>query len=296
MNAKNLLFKIYRNYRLYFNQRQGIGLGKIYPFNKILKKSKEFLKPDFCYAQEHKIYLDKRDSMDLSINSVYGVLETNIIKNEIKNGDVVIDLGASIGYYTLLLAKYVGKTGKVFSFEPELSNFKLLQKNVIENNYDNVVLEQKVVSDVNGNVDLWVGQQSCGANRIYKPDRTAKQKFKTTKVDAVRLDDYFINSPFLDKINFIKMDIEGAEFKALQGMKSILKLNKNLMILTEFDVASLEDAGSDPDEFLSFFSDEGFDIFVIDESSMNLVPLNQINILKLKSEHELINLLCKKRN
>ena len=67
------------------------------------------------------------------------------------------------------------------------------------------------------------------------------------------------------------------------------------MILTEFAVASLEDAGSDPDKFLAFFQDEKFDIFIIDESSLNLVPLNQTNILKLKSEHETINLLCKKR-
>jgi len=292
---KRILFKIYKKYRIYFNTNNGIGIGKIYPINKIIKKCKLVLKPDFCYVQGHKIFLDKTDSLDLSINGIYGVLETNIIKNEINDGDVVIDLGANIGYYTLLLAKQVGPNGKVFAFEPESSNFQLLQQNIHENNYENVVSERKVVSDSNNSVNLWVGQKSSGANRIYEPKKSGNQEFKTTKVDSIQLDEYFSNSPYANKINFIKMDIEGAEFKALQGMKSILKKNQNLTILTEFAVTSLEDAGCNPDEFLKFFLDEKFEIFVIDESSMDLVPINKIDISKIKSDNETINLLCKKR-
>ena len=83
MLIKRILFKIYKKYRIYFNTNNGIGIGKIYPINKIIKKCKLVLKPDFCYVQGHKIFLDKTDSLDLSINGIYGVLETNIIKNEI---------------------------------------------------------------------------------------------------------------------------------------------------------------------------------------------------------------------
>ena len=63
-------------------------------------------------------------------------------------GNFVIDLGANIGYYTCILAKLVGKDGKVFAFEPDPRNLKLLEKNIKVNEYNNVVIVDKAVSDV----------------------------------------------------------------------------------------------------------------------------------------------------
>ena len=68
--------------------------------------------------------------------------------------------------------------------------------------------------------------------------------------ETIRLDDFFRTNGLLDKISFIKMDVEGAEFLALSGMKEILKLNKNIKIFTEAEISYLEDAGSSYDQFM----------------------------------------------
>jgi len=292
MNIKGKFFDLYKKNLKRFSK--GMGLGKIYPIKKILKSTKEFLKPEYCEVQGHKMYLDKYDSLDLSINGVYGVLETEIIKNEVKEGDIVLDLGANIGYYTLLLARQVGKTGKVFAFEPEPSNFEILTMNVKENNYKNITIVQKAVSNVHKRITLWVGQRSSGANRIYEPKITNTQDFKTIEVDCIKLDDYFKETDLINKICFIKMDIEGAEYKTLLGMQSILHSNPDLIILTEYARTSLEDANDDPEQFLKLFEDEGFRIYLLDEEILKIVPLDKEKFLQSKTEDKTINLLCKK--
>jgi len=292
--SKNFLFKIYKKCRDKANSGNGIGFGKSYLGQKIINSTNEMLKPDYCKIQGHKMFLDKHDSLDLSLNQEYGVLETKIIKDEIKSGDIVLDLGAHIGYYTLLFAKYVGSTGKVFAFEPEPSNFSLLKKNISENNYTNIIVEQKAVSDSNSKIDFWIGQDSSGANRIYKPEKTNTQKFKKSSVDCIKLDDYFSNSEFFSKINFIKMDLEGAEYKALLGMHSLLQ-NDNISILTEFSPNSLDDAGSSPSKFFDLFLNEGFKLFYLDDLKQKIIPIEKNDLTQINSTNQVINLLCKKQ-
>jgi len=65
------------------------------------------------------MFLDSCDSLQLSINEIYEPIETNFVKDKIKEKNIVLDIGANIGYYTLIFAKLVGNNGKVFAFEPE---------------------------------------------------------------------------------------------------------------------------------------------------------------------------------
>ncbi len=121
----------------------GHGFAKKPIINKILKNIEGNLKTEFAEVQGSKMFLDPGDSLNLSINGVYGELDTQIIREQIKEGDIVIDVGANIGYYTLIFAQLVGKTGKVFAFEPEPKNFEILKKNIEINNYGNVTVEKK---------------------------------------------------------------------------------------------------------------------------------------------------------
>src|SRR3990172_1939329 len=106
----------------------GKGLRK-YPFVRIMKNYMiSQAKSDFAIVQGHKMYLGPKDSLNLSINGVYEDVETEFVKKIIHEGDIVLDIGANIGYYSLIFAKLVGKLGKVFSFEPEPYNFSLLNK------------------------------------------------------------------------------------------------------------------------------------------------------------------------
>lgn len=76
------------------------------------------------------MFLEATDCLGLLTHEIHEPLMTEIIKRETKEGDVVLDIGAHIGYYTLMFARLVGKEGKVFAFEPDPDNFTLLKKNI----------------------------------------------------------------------------------------------------------------------------------------------------------------------
>ena len=271
----------------------GYGLGKHPFFRPIFKKIHQNLKPDFVIIQNQKMFLDPKDSLQLSLNGVYGEFETEIVKNEIKSNDVVIDIGAHIGYFTLLFAMLVGPKGKVFSFEPEPKNFELLKKNVEINDYDNVITERKIVSDKNEKCTLYTFETSSGANRIYKPNN--KSNPKPIEVDSISLDEYFKNSEFLKKIKFIKIDVEGAEILILKSMKSLLKENNDVKLLLEFNPDFLSEIGSKESDFFDILHSENFSIFFIDGKHHKLIPLNFSTDLDPKLfKNETVNLFCKK--
>ena len=240
------------------------------------------------------MFLDKWDSLDLSINQIYNKFETEIVKNQIKESDIVIDIGAHIGYFSLIFAKLVGNNGKVFSFEPEPENYKILKKNIEINNYQNVILEQKGVSDINNSVKLYSGSTSSGSSRIYKPEQNLSKFNKNTiDIQTIILDEYFSKLGLTNKINFIKMDIEGAEILALKGMQKILRESENLKIFTEFNREFLEDAGTNPNELFELLENEGFSIYYVDNIKNKIIPVDK-NLLFNTKIHKIktINLLC----
>lgn len=272
---------------------RGYGLGKSPVFRPIFKKIHQNFKPDFIIIQNQKMFLDSKDSLQLSLNGIYGEFETEIVKNEIKPNDVVIDIGAHIGYFTLLFAKLVGPEGKVFSFEPEPKNFELLTKNIEINNYENVITESKIVSDKNKTCTLYTFETSSGANRIYKPNENIN--VKPIEVDSISLDEYFKNSEFLKRIKFVKIDVEGAELLVLKSMKSIFQNNNNIKLLLEFNPKFLLEIGSKSSDFFNLLHSESFSIFFIDGKNHKLIPLNSDTELDPKLfENDVVNLFCTK--
>ena len=134
----------------------GKGLSKY----KIIRTSKKFAENNIhsshVNVQGHEMYLDTSDSLRLSTNDVFEPYTTQVIKQNISSGDIVIDIGANIGYFTLIMAKCIRENGKVFSFEPEPKNFELLKKNVEINNYSNVILEKKAIGKKTGTTKLYL--------------------------------------------------------------------------------------------------------------------------------------------
>lgn len=236
----------------------------------------------FYLVDGHKMFLDSKDSLHLSINGIYEPFETELVKKEIKKGDVVLDIGANIGYYTLIFAKLVGENGKVFAFEPDPTNFSLLKKNVEINGYGNrVVLVQKAVSNKTEKIKLYLCEDNKGDHRIYD----SHDGRQSIEIEAIRLDDYFKN--YNGTIDFIKMDIQGAEGWAIQGMHNLLKKNKTVKIVTEFWPIGLKGSGIDPDEYFKILIELGFKLYEINEQEKKIKP---INIPKVT------NLLCMRKN
>ena len=149
-----------------------------------------------------------------------------------------MDIGANIGYYTLIFARLVGETGRVFAFEPDPANFALLKKNIETNGYHNVVLEQKAVSSTTGSLKLYISEDSAGDHKIY--DSGEARQF--IEIEAVSLDDYFSHKD--GAVDCIKMDIQGAEWAALQGMSTLLSDTINMKLFMEYWPDGLEDFGA----------------------------------------------------
>ena len=232
------------------------------------------------------LYLDSNDALDLSINGTWEITQTKLIKNLVKKGDVALDIGAHIGYYTLLLAKLVGKRGEVIGFEPDQDNFQLLKKNVMVNGYTNTILESNAVSNTVGAVTLYRSALSSAKGKLHNSDNC-----EPIQVDAVTLDRYFAG--YERGIDFIKIDAEGAEARILQGADSVLRKNPHMKIITEFSTTMITSCGDDPDEFLRTLSAYGFSFYDIDEKKKRVMPIDMRMILKTYSGYaELTNLLC----
>ena len=285
----DFLFLLYKKCMKKFSF--GYGISKFYPIKIIMKKIESNFKSDYAIVQGSKMFLDPGDSLDLSINGVYGELDTKIIREEIHEGDIVIDVGANIGYYTLIFAQLVGSSGKVFAFEPEPKNFEILKKNIEINNYPNIVAEQKIVSDKSGIVKLFIAEHGIVGHRINQ--QKSSQKF--IEIESIILDNYIKKLNLDNKINFIKIDVEGSEPKVLEGAKEIMQKSNQLKIFTEFNREAVKKYSVEPKEMIDLLYRNGFKIYLPNykENKINLTNVNELLTSK-ETLLENINLLCKK--
>lgn len=152
-------------------------------------------------------------------------------------GDVVIDIGAHIGAYTLKASELVGAEGKVISIEPDPRNFEILEKNIQLNKLANVIALPYVISDIDGATDLYLTADplfsSVYASRI-RGDLTDKISVKSMRFDTL------MRNLRLDRINWIKVDIEGAEMRFLIAASKILERAKGLKMIVEFSSNDVE--------------------------------------------------------
>jgi len=202
-------------------------------------------------VQGSKIYVNpdrlpksfKKTFQSYIISSGWEELTTHMFKKVVKEGDVVVDLGANLGYYTLLAARLVGQKGKVYAFEPEPINYSLLLKNIELNGYDNIVAVQKAVSNLAGKVRLFLDSKDTGAHTIYQHG----DQREGVEIESVTLDEFLKDKGY--RVDVIKMDIEGAEMAAFTGMERIIRENDKLKIFIEFYFPGIRRSGSSPEEF-----------------------------------------------
>jgi len=284
MNIKNSFKRLYKSSK---GPIEELGLENNFVVKTALRFLRSRLKSNFVNTTEgHKMFLDPLDSLALSINKVYEEFETEMVKKIIKEGDAVVDIGANIGYYTLIFAKLVKNKGRVIAFEPEPNNFKLLEKNLEINGYKNVDINQKAVSSNTGRTTLYLDETNLGGHTMGK--KIPNQK--SIEIDSIKLDDYFKN--YDRKIDFIKMDVEGAEMEAIKGMFTILQNSHDIKILSEFDVNHLKKFNVKPEDFLQILEDFGFNIYSLQKKKVKPFGVKKF-LEKCKSKNNFsTNLLC----
>jgi FkbM family methyltransferase len=234
-----------------------------------------------------------------ALNRVHEKNTTELFRKVLRPGSTFLDLGANIGYFSLLAARLVGKKGRVYSFEPEPRNFRYLTKNIQINNYAHATLEPKAVSDSPGQVKLYICPYDSGHHTINQPEgiRSYRQGYdyqqeEYVEVDKVCLDEYFPDQP----VDVIKMDVEGAELLALTGMDRLIRRQKSLRMFVEFFPLLIREMGGLPEEFIRRLrQDYGFSAFVIGGDYTASREIGRRKYFRVDRPEDLLQ-LCREKN
>ena len=144
----------------------------------------------------------------------------NIFAQHLKSGDVFYDIGANVGFFSVIAAKLVGDTGKVYAFEPGEVNAKSIRHNAQLNNFRQIEVIEKAVSNTSGLGQLLLAKYS-GGHALATADAPPDLAGEIT-VDLVSIDD-LITQNKINPPNFVKVDVEGAELDVLKGMTQTIK-------------------------------------------------------------------------
>ena len=210
---------------------------------------------------------------------------SNFFINNIKLNMTVFDIGANIGWYTLLSGDLVGNRGKVYAFEAEPNTYKLLHSSLdINGFFDRVVAENLGVMEKSGQLEFYSYKYHQGSSTFYKSELTGQYKDDVTTivVETVSLDEYCTKNA-INKIHFLKIDAEGAEPQIIKGAERLLTTNVIDSILMEYTDANLE--------AVKVLLGHGFKMYVLHTDSV----LYEISLNNLVKRKELMMLFFSKK-
>ena len=177
-------------------------------------------------VQGSKMYLDVNDkgmSRDLAIRGSREPIHTEIIKREMEEGMVVVDIGANIGYYVLMEALAVGRRGRVYAIEPSPGSLALLKRNIEVNGFSDVVQAYNMaISDRSGKARLYLSER-WNLHSMLNPEEFLSDYHEADRyveVPTTTLDDFLEDK---GPVDLMRMDVEGYEIEVFDGMTSTLR-------------------------------------------------------------------------
>jgi FkbM family methyltransferase len=165
-------------------------------------------------------------SEPLTLRRLFGQYEKEkrkILNRYLQTGMTFVDIGANLGDYSLIAARLVGQTGKVIAFEPDPSNYGWLKKTIEKNGLKNVEIRQEALSDRDGQATLFLGETSGW--------HTLKQGQLSSEKGEVLVRTKRLDSMMLERLDIVKVDVEGAEFEVLQGAKEQIRKHKPVLFI-----------------------------------------------------------------
>jgi len=181
--------------------------------------------------------------------------ERELLKKNLFPGAVAADVGANIGIYSLFLSRCVGLSGVVHSFEPSPKNFRRLRS--ATRKLPNVHVCQAAVGERSGKTMLYLSDKLNVDHRTYS---TAGDARRALQIELMALDDYFKSG---ERVDLIKIDIQGYELHALRGAKRILGENPDIKLLLEFWPYGLKQAGAKWSDLIDMLRGLGMDLMLI---------------------------------
>jgi FkbM family methyltransferase len=207
--------------------------------------------------------VDPRDSVQrvLFLKGAWEPHTTEVFRSVLRPGDVCVDVGAHIGYHSLLASRLVGPTGRVLAFEPGARHRAMLEENLRRNGGDNVTVFPLGLSDAAGEVVLHRGP---GWNSSMGSLRPVEGSLGEERIALARGDEV-IEPALWDRVRLVKIDIEGAEAAALSGLEGLLRRRRPPYIVVEVTDTFLRELGSSEEALLSFMEARGFSVKRLNE-------------------------------
>jgi FkbM family methyltransferase len=198
----------------------------------------------------------------------YEPATTFVFERVVAAGNVVADVGAHWGYFTLLAATLCGEAGRVIAFEPYPRNVSILTKNVRANRLSNIDIVPGAVTDREGFADLFLSHDTSGNSLISVPPgaKLVPGRCDRLAVRTLALDDFFASARCTPTL--VKIDIEGGELAALDGMRELIRKTRDLALIVELNPFYFP--GARGGALLRRLSDEGFALTIVDDAKYQL--------------------------
>lgn len=194
------------------------------------------------YILEDLFFPEKDGGMSkqIELTGTWDSGEISWILKMVSEGMNCINVGANVGYFTILLSQIIKDSGMVYAFEPAEDIFKILELNINNKKSNNIKIFKKAVGNYDGQIQLFLNDTNCGDNRCYDPkqiiDRYGDYRnhgfsdnIVIEQVEICKLDSVLINK----KIDFMLIDTQGFDLFVLEGAEKILR-NNNVMVMFEF--------------------------------------------------------------
>jgi FkbM family methyltransferase len=178
----------------------------------------------------------------------------------LREGDVVWDVGANMGVYSMLAGKIVSTTGRVYCFEPERRLQRILKANRLVNKLgDRVVIVPLALGSTTGKAVLYESAVTMGTHSLVKRFDDYRSKDKAIQIEISRADD-LVGQSILPPPNAIKIDVEGAEFDVCEGLKGLMESAPPRVIFLEVHPALLGNFGRSTEDLRSLLTGYGYEI------------------------------------
>ncbi len=275
-----------------FGFYKGLKVWKFYKYIRVKKRNLD-LTNKVVYVNGYNLALLPNDdgiSTELALFNTHEPLNTELLTQNLKKGMVCFDVGANIGYYTLLESKMVGDEGKVIAIEPSPINFKQLQKNIQNEKAKNVELYQIAGGDQNSTIKFLLDPHS-NLSRIISNEEKVREKGEIVDVPMKKLDS-FLEASTIRTLDFIRMDVEGYEFNILEGMRnSIKKFRPAIQMEVHTHILGYEKT----QKLLKWFMSEKYEVVYYITRQLDCPTIGNMDDVKHFSISELLYLLTKNK-
>jgi FkbM family methyltransferase len=175
----------------------------------------------------------------------------------------VLDIGANIGYTAAVLAQAIKPDRKVFAFEPEPFNFKILQQTALQPEFEGKIApHQCAVGAEDGTINLWINLGHHADHRVITdPFSAAHPGLTGVSAPLVSIDSFLENKQL--QISFVKIDVQGYELAVCQGMQKTLQQNPDIVIFLEFAPSAMRELGFDPSHLINLLVENNFEIYLV---------------------------------